>query len=123
MPGIRLFAGINAQADPNNMTELEGKHIPSIDAPQTVAKNQCFKVQIEVGRTIAHPNQPDHFIEYLDLYADDTYLARISLTAMVVRPKAVFWVTLGRETITELRALARCNRHGTWLGVRPIIVR
>ncbi|MHC4792263.1 MAG: desulfoferrodoxin family protein, partial [Planctomycetota bacterium] len=76
-----LFCGVNKVKDTNNMTDLEKKHLPVITAPKSVKKGQCFEILIEVGKLLAHPNEPGHYIEFIELYADHTYLARIDLTA------------------------------------------
>jgi len=116
-----LFTGCNRQHDPANMTDLERKHIPVLGAPDSVMKGQRFDVTVEVGQGMRHPNQYGHFIEFIDLYADDTYLARASLSAVTTCPKVTFCVTLCRAA-SELRAYARCNLHGLWMGHRPLSV-
>lgn len=64
-----FFTEVNTPADPDNMTDLEKKHIPVITAPDKVKPGECFEVTVEVGKLVAHPNETTHFIEFLDLYA------------------------------------------------------
>ena len=110
-----LFCGVNKPADMNNMTDLEKKHCPVITAPESVNKGDCFEVVVEVGKYLTHPNEPGHFIEFIELYADDTYLARMDFTARTSCP--VMKVCLSLDHIHEkLRAFAHCNLHGTWQG-------
>ena len=110
-----LFSGVNKISDPSNRTDLEKKHIPVIDAPVSVEQGECFAVNIEVGKLLAHPNERDHFIEFIDLYADDAFLARLDLTAVNTRPQATVYVSLSGPA-KELRSYARCNIHGVWMG-------
>ena len=74
-----------------------------------------------MGKTLAHPNERGHFIEFIDLYADELFLARLDLTAINAAPKATFSVSLTGPA-EELRAYARCNLHGIWAGTAPITV-
>jgi len=108
-----VFCGVNMVKDIENMTDLEKKHLPIITAPQSVKKGECFEVQVEVGKIMAHPNAPGHHIEFIELYADHTYLARMDITAVMVC--SVMKVCLSLDHIhSELRAFAHCNLHGTW---------
>jgi len=118
---VDLFAGINVAADPANMTDLEKKHTPVIDAPDSVAAGSCFTVTVEVGKLLAHPNERTHFVEYVDLYAGDVFLARADLSAVTTCPTVSFCVSLDKD-LGPLRALERCNVHGIWAGEKAITV-
>ncbi len=117
-----LFVGVNRQSDPRNLSDLERRHIPAIEAPEVARKGEYFQVKIEIGKTLPHPNERDHYIEFVDLYADEAYLARVSFAAVTSAPRASLWIALANEDIVELRAFARCNLHGVWLGSKPITV-
>lgn len=114
-----LFAGINEAADPHNLSDLEKRHIPLIRAPETVRSGECFEVRVEVGELLPHPNEYKHFVQFMDLYADGTFLVRVDLTAGRTCPKATFCVSL-QHPAKELRAYAHCNLHGTWKGRKAI---
>lgn len=116
-----LFAGVNEVRDPGNLTDLERKHIPAIRAPAAVARMHPFDVTVEVGAELGHPGERLHFIEFIDLYADEALLARVSLTAAAALPSVTLRVVLARPA-KRLRALARCNVHGVWAGETPISV-
>ena len=116
-----LFCGVNTVKDPENMTELEKKHLPIISAPKRVKKGECFEVTVEVGKLAEHPNQPAHYIEFVELYADHTYLARIDFTARVTCPVMKVCVSLDHSH-GRLRAFEHCNLHGTWEGDADIEV-
>jgi len=116
-----LFCGINIPKDPQNLTDLEKKHLPVITAPPTVKKDDCFEVTVEVGKLLQHPNEPAHYIDFIDLYADHTYLARMDLTPQRTCP--TMKICLSLDHIHEkLRAFAHCNIHGVWEGQAKIEV-
>ena len=116
-----LFSGVNRPTSPQNLTDLEKKHIPVIETPATIKAGEYFSVAIEVGKMLSHPNERNHFIEFIDLYADDLFLARVDLTAVNTCPRASLCVSLW-DPAKELRVYARCNIHGVWLGTAPIEV-
>ena len=110
-----LFCGVNRVEDPGNMTDLEKKHVPVITASTKPRKGECFEVTVEVGKLLEHPNTPAHFINFVELYADDTYLGRTHFTHTRTCPVAKFCVALS-HIHKKLRAFAWCNLHGTWEG-------
>lgn len=114
-----LLIGVNRQSDPSNWTDLEKQHVPVIEAPAVVRKGEPFEVSVEVGKGLTPPMERGHFIQFIDLYADETFLARVELTAEVVWPKATLRVRPGLP-FSELRAYARCNLHGTWMAVTSV---
>jgi superoxide reductase len=121
MPWDKLFGQINTPADPNNMNDLEKKHLPVIDAPDSVKAGECFQVKIEVGKLHPHPNEKAHYIEFIELYADRIYLGRVHFTAETTCPTATFCVALPGP-VGELRAYERCNMHGVWEYTKAINV-
>jgi len=108
-----IFCGVNTVKDLKNATDLEKKHLPIITAPKKVKKGECFEVTVEVGKLLKHPNEPGHFIQFIELYAGDTYLARMDFTAKTTCPVMKACVSLDHAH-GKLRAFERCNLHGTW---------
>jgi len=116
-----MFCGVNTPKDCANMTDLEKKHQPIITAPKSVNKGECFDIEVEVGKLMAHPNEPGHHIEFIELYADHTYLARMDFSAQVTCPIMKTCASLD-HTHGKLRVFAHCNLHGTWEGQSEIEV-
>lgn len=115
-----LFSDLNLPADPNNLTDLEKKHLPVISVPETVRAGEPFPVTVEVGKLLAHPNEHDHYIQFIDLYFERVPLTRIDLTGASSDPKVTFTIRLQRSG--KLRAFEYCNLHGTWEGSAEITV-
>ncbi len=76
---------------------------------------------VEVGGLWAHPNERAHFIEFIELYADQAYLGRMDFTAVTTCPKATFCVVLAGP-VEKLVAYERCNLHGVWTSEVPVEV-
>jgi superoxide reductase len=108
-----IFCGVNTVADIEQASDLEKKHLPIISAPESVKKGECFEVTVEVGKLLRHPNEPGHFIQFIELYAGDTYLGRMDFTAKTTCPIMKACVSLDHAH-GKLRAFERCNLHGTW---------
>lgn len=117
-----LFWGINRAKDPDNLTDLERKHLPVISAPEEVEAGECFEVTIEVGKLLAHPNERGHYIHFVELYADHAYLGRADFTPVTTCPVARFCVQLEQKH-AALRAFEFCNLHGVWESDKQIAVK
>lgn len=116
-----ILCGVNVPKDEANPTELEKKHLPVIDAPETVKKDEPFEVKITVGKGIDHPNEAGHFIEWIELYSGDTFLGRAQYSGGSSYPVALFRVQLSHSH-GKLKAWDKCNLHGMWESVRDISV-
>jgi len=44
------------------------KHVPVIESPDRVAKGKFFKINVTVGKEIAHPNTTSHHIRWITVY-------------------------------------------------------
>lgn len=116
-----ILCGVNFPKDKANLTDLEKKHIPVVDAPAKTKRNEAFEVKVEVGKLLAHPNEPAHFIEWIELYCGDTFLARAQYSGGASLPLAVFKVNLS-HACGPLKVWAKCNLHGIWETVKDIAV-
>ena len=115
-----LFSQVNRPDDPDNMTDLDKKHLPVIDAPDKASAGETIQVSVEVGKLLAHPNEPTHHIEFIDLYEDEVYLTRADFTGGKVNPQVTFEVMLKKGG--RLRAFCSCNLHGVWEGDKLISI-
>ncbi|MFO7900254.1 MAG: desulfoferrodoxin family protein [Planctomycetota bacterium] len=119
--GRDLFCCVNTPEDPENLTDLEKKHIPVITAPDEVKAGECFEVTVEVGKLLEHPNERDHFINFVDLYCGEVFLARLDLTPVTTCPVLRACVQL-EAACGPLKAYEFCNQHGTWTSSKEIAV-
>lgn len=117
-----LFCGMNQPADPANLSEMEKKHMPWIDCPDTVKAGEPFQVKIKVGE-IPHVMEEGHHIQWLEVSFGKNFNLRIDLTPVFTRPDVV--VTLvkgGVHKTTTLRVVERCNMHGQWEATKDVAV-
>ena len=122
-----LLCGVNTAQDPQHMSDIEKQHTPVITAPQSVGlagrdpRGMPFEVTIEVGKLMPHQNEATHAIEFIELYADHTHLARMDFTPMTTEPVMKARVSLDHAH-ASLRAYGRCNMRGVWMSQAPIRV-
>ena len=104
---------IKLAEDPNNLTELEKKHIPVIKAVKTcgLISEGCQDVHVKMGE-IQHPMQAKHYIVHIDFYIDKEFISRVILTPEKLNPAAALHLKAqsGKLSVIEL-----CNIHGAWI--------
>jgi len=108
---------LNKPTDWNNLTEMDKKHVPIIEAPSKVKANEPFTVKIKVGGIdgVEHPNTLSHWINWVALYAGDRWIGRVAFAPeMTDKYVVTFSVTLSESA--TLRAQEFCNLHGVWEG-------
>lgn len=116
-----LLVGVNRPRDKTNLSVLEKMHLPRIECPDAVGADEAFTVTVTVGQPDSHPHSDRHFIERVNIYADETLLASVLPRAKSSPPTARVRVSLRRD-VEEIRAQATCNLHGTWEASREISV-
>lgn len=87
--------------------DFNKKHAPYLTSEPAGA---ATLVKVEVGHEVAHPNGPDHYITFIELYADEAPIARFDLSPGVTSPSVGVVVDLPAGT--RLRAIEHCNLHG-----------
>ncbi len=109
MSDAPILSPVNRVADLEAAGDFEKKHTPYVAAERT---GDTVKVTVKVGHYVAHPNQPDHFIEWIMLYAGDVPIARFDFSAVAVDPEVTTVVRV--DAGTTLTAMESCNLHGVW---------
>ena len=107
------------------------KHVPAIDAPDSVEAGEMFEVKVSLGKEIAHPNSTEHHIRWIrvffhpegDKFAYD--LGRFEFNAYgeaeaFTTPAAAVVVKLNKPG--TLHAVSHCNIHGLWESEKEVKV-
>ena len=109
MSDAPILGPLNLVADFDAAGDFEKKHTPYIVAEQV---DNAYKLTVTVGHEVTHPNQPDHWIGWIELYVGDAAVVRFDLAPVVTTP--VVSVLLTVEPGTVVRAVEHCNLHGLW---------
>lgn len=101
---------VNMVTDLDAADDFQKKHTPVLTLEPMDGGGR--RAVAEVGRLVAHPNQPDHFIQWIALYAGDSEIVRFDLSPVASAP--VVSVVIAVDPGTVVRAVASCNLHGLW---------
>lgn len=106
------------------------KHVPVIELPGEVKKEEFFKLTISVGKEIPHPNTTEHHIRWIEVYfhpEGDKFpyqIGRFEFTAhgeasqgpntstVYTHPEVICNVKTEKSGI--IYAASYCNIHGLW---------
>ena len=93
------------------------RHSPFIHCDKTAKKGEKFAVTVKLGDEYPHPDDFDHYIEYVQLWNREVMLATAHFTpgALANMPghvEVVFNIVPTRNM--KLTAMAYCTKHGLW---------
>lgn len=93
------------------------RHTPRIICDKTARRGQKFRVKVMLGEHYIHPDEPDHFISYIQLWNRETFLAETHFTPGMLgnEPEHVeidFYII--PKLSMNLTAMAVCTKHGLW---------
>ncbi|MEA3491690.1 MAG: desulfoferrodoxin family protein [Campylobacterota bacterium] len=104
--------------DPSKLDKGELKHTPQITIKDKDAKGYTL-VEITIGQGgIVHPSTADHWIDFIELYADDKLVGKNILEPEISRGATSFAVKL--DGVKKLKAKAGCNLHGIWTSTTTL---
>ncbi len=109
MSDAPILEPLNLVVDFDAAGDFEKKHTPYIVAEQV---DGGHRLTITVGHEVEHPNQPDHWVGWIELLIGDATVTRFDLAPMVA--ESIVSATLDVEPGTVVRAIAHCNLHGLW---------
>jgi superoxide reductase len=91
------------------------KHTPYLTVKGTPAAGQAVEVTVDVGRG-KHPNEAAHWVQWVELRANNLFIGRAEFAAGITKPVATFTVVIPAESGVTLTAVERCNLHGLWVS-------
>lgn len=110
MSDAAMLSAINHMTDMSAANDFEKKHTPHIELRRT--EDGKLRVDVMVGYYVPHPNQPDHFIDWIHVYIGEANVAQFDLGAAVAWPTVS--VVLDAEPGSKIAAIENCNLHGLW---------
>ncbi len=111
-----LFCKLNKPEDVEVDSPLAKKYVPVITLPDVLKAGEFYEVKIKVGE-IEHPNENEHFIQWIEFYIGNVYLGRFDFAPVMTKPEVTIPLQLGHHGLdSTLRAISRCNLHGLWEG-------
>ena len=113
----RLFSYDQFASGSEKVKTYADKHSPVIICDPEAKRNMPFTVKVRIGRTVKHPNTPEHHYEYIQLWNLETLISEIRLQRSSYGDQPVQievdFTFIPRVTM-HLTAMAYCNKHGLW---------
>ena len=94
------------------------RHTPVVICDSHATEGVKFKVKVRLGTEYTHPDDPDHFISYVQLWNRETFIAEAHFAPGALGNKAEhvevdFYIVPGPVTM-NLSAMSVCTKHGLW---------
>jgi len=114
------------------------KHVPLIEAADSIKKGDIVKINVSVGKQITHPNTTEHHIRWIEVYflAEGEkfpyQLARFEFNAhgesaqgpntstIFTQPEAI--VSIKTDKSGAILAVSYCNIHGLWKSEKQLTI-
>lgn len=93
------------------------RHSPVIICEKTATKGEKFRIKVRVGSEYSHPDDPDHYISYVQLWNRETLLAETSFPPGMLgnqKSKAEVDFYIIPTLSMNLSAMSYCTKHGLW---------
>ena len=106
------------------------KHVPVVDCPDMVKKDEFFEVTASVGKEVAHPNTTAHHIRWISLFflpegekfpyqiarcefnSHGASVQGADTSTVYTHHKITAWMKTSKPGI--IFAVSLCNIHGLW---------
>jgi superoxide reductase len=93
------------------------RHTPHVICDDTARRGEKFRVRVKLGDQYTHPDDPDHYISYIQLWNRETFLAEVHFTPGMLGNNpghAEVDFFLIPKASMNLAAMAVCTKHGLW---------
>lgn len=106
-----------SQTDKEAKKDFIDKHSAFVHCENQAKAGEKFKVKVKVGDQIKHPDDPDHYIAWVQLWNGEKMLAQANFIEGALGNQAEnlevdFYIV--PKTNMKLVAHAFCTKHGLW---------
>ena len=106
-----------SQTDKEAKKDFIDKHSAFVHCEKQAKAGEKFKVKVKVGDQIKHPDDPDHYIAWVQLWNGEKMLAQANFIEGALGNQAEklevdFYIV--PKTNMKLVAHAFCTKHGLW---------
>ena len=114
----RVFKSVEMDAlEKELQKDYFDRHTPHVICDVFAKRGEKFKIKVQLGSDYAHPDEPDHYISYIQLWNRETFLAEAHFTLGMLgnKPEHVevdFYII--PKVSMNLAAMAVCTKHGLW---------
>ena len=113
-----------SQIDREAKKDYIDRHSAFVHCESNAKKAEKFKVKVKVGDQYPHPDDPDHFISWVQLWNGEKMLAQANFTegALGNVPENLeidFYIVPQKNM--KLIAHAFCTKHGLWQSEEIVV--
>jgi superoxide reductase len=95
------------------------RHSPFVYCEANAKKGEKFKVKVRVGNEYVHPDELDHYIQYVQLWDGETFLGQTTVVAGVNGAEKkgqleVDFYIVPTKSKMKLTGMSYCTKHGLW---------
>jgi len=114
----RVFTTVDiTQEEKEVRKDYFDRHSPVIICDKHAKRGEKFKVKVRIGTEYPHPDDPDHFISYIQLWNRETFIAEAHFAPGMMANEAgqveVDFYIVPKMTM-NLAAMSVCTKHGLW---------
>ncbi|MBN1253397.1 MAG: hypothetical protein JXR51_00280 [Bacteroidales bacterium] len=100
------------------------RHSAFVHCESTAKLSEKFKVKVMVGDEYTHPDDPDHYIAYVQLWDGERMLAQANFIDGALgnesnKLEVDFYIVPKKKL--KLTAMAFCTKHGLWQSDEVIV--
>ncbi len=106
-----------SQIDREAKKDYIDRHSAFVHCEKSAKKGKKFKVNVKVGDEYKHPDDPDHYIAWVQLWNGEKMLAQATFVEGALgnipeNQEVDFYIVPQRNL--KLTAQAFCTKHGLW---------
>ena len=113
-----------SQADKEAKRDFIDKHSAFVHCEKQAKTGEKFKVKVKVGDQIKHPDDPDHYIAWVQLWDGEKMLAQANFIEGTLGNQSenleVDFYIVPKKNI-QLLAHAFCTKHGLWQSEEVLV--
>lgn len=117
MPTINRYQDIS-EIDREAKRDYIDRHSPFVICEESAKKGEKFCVKVRVGNEYSHPDDFDHYIQSLQLFDGETFLAQTIVVAGTLGNNKsqleIDFYIVPQKSKLKLIAHAYCTKHGIW---------
>jgi len=115
----RVFTAVDITKEEKEIRkDYFDRHTPVVDCDKFAKEGEKLRVKVRMGTEYTHPDEPDHYIKYVQLWNRETFLveAHFATGSLGNQPEHVevdFYIVPGAVGM-NLSAMSVCTKHGLW---------
>jgi len=113
----RIFKSVDISSlEKDVQRDYFDRHTPHVICEKIAKRGEKFRVKVKMGRDYTHPDDPDHYISFIQLWNRETFIAEAHFAPETLgkseNVEVDFYIV--PKVSMNLSAMACCTKHGLW---------